>query len=44
MNAEIVLYIDPSSLSLVLAAVLGSGVGALMYVRTKWQIIKNKFS
>jgi hypothetical protein len=44
LNAEIILYIDPSSLSVVLAAVLGAGVGVSMYVRTKWQLIKNKFS
>ena len=44
MTVESILYIDPSSLSVVLAGILGVGVGVSMYLKTKWQSIKNKFS
>jgi hypothetical protein len=36
------LYIDPSSGSAVIAMVLGAMTGIIMYIRTKWQSIRNR--
>mgnify|MGYP001574411785 CR=1 FL=1 len=37
-----VLYIDPSTGSAIAAAVLGVIAGASMYIKTKWDSIRNK--
>mgnify|MGYP001316597375 CR=1 FL=1 len=36
------LYIDPSTGSAIAAAVLGIAAGVSMYIKTKWQSIRNK--
>jgi len=38
------LYIDPGSGSALIATILGVLVGAGMYIRTKWESIKFRFS
>lgn len=36
------LYIDPASGSAVIAMVIGAMAGITMYIRTKWQSIRNR--
>lgn len=36
-----ILYIDPSGLSAIFAAVIGAIAGISLYIKTKWQMIKN---
>tara|TARA_B110000263_G_C14974597_1_gene358672 strand:- start:246 stop:389 length:144 start_codon:yes stop_codon:yes gene_type:complete len=37
-----ILYIDPSTGSAIAAAVLGVIAGASLYIKTKWDSIRNK--
>lgn len=39
---ENILYIDPGSLSALFAIILGGIAGFSMYIKTKWQSIKNR--
>lgn len=36
------LYIDPSSMSAIFAGLIGAIAGISLYIKTKWQIIRNK--
>ena len=42
MFNSIFLYIDPGTGSAIIAMVVGAAAGATMYIRTKWQSIRNK--
>ena len=42
MFNSIFLYIDPGTGSAIIAMILGVMAGATMYIRTKWQSIRNK--
>jgi hypothetical protein len=39
---ENILYIDPSSFSAIIAAIIGGLAGISLYIKTKWQMLKNK--
>jgi len=42
MFNSIFLYIDPGTGSAIIAMVVGAMAGGTMYIRTKWQSIRNK--
>jgi|APSaa5957512493_1039668.scaffolds.fasta_scaffold425760_1 hypothetical protein len=39
-----VLYIDPSAATAIIAMILGGIAGGSMYLKTKWQSVKDKIN
>ena len=39
-----VLYIDPTAATAVIAMILGGIAGGSMYIKTKWQSVKDKIN